>query len=94
MTVQRLGDGSRVCEDCWETECPGKDLPETGWDAGECDYCDDENTERYIVQFVAPRGTPEPCKGYEYSSMDEARQMAAKLNAGQMGTGHYEAAKA
>ncbi len=37
--VQRLGDGSRICDKCWAIEYPGKAEPENNWTLGRCDFC-------------------------------------------------------
>jgi len=36
--VQRLGDGQLICSKHWAKEFD-KPEPETGWIAGECDFC-------------------------------------------------------
>ena len=37
--VQRLGDGQLICSACWAEQFE-KPEPETGWIAGECDFCE------------------------------------------------------
>lgn len=36
--VIKLGDGHDICEECWKREFEAE-TPETGWFAGECDFC-------------------------------------------------------
>lgn len=38
--VQRLGDGSHICDECWKKEYPDKPEPENNWVLAVCDYCD------------------------------------------------------
>jgi len=37
--VQRMGDGSTVCSECWAKEYPQRPEPENGWEIAECSIC-------------------------------------------------------
>jgi len=39
--IQRLGDGSCICEECWRREYPKMELPENNWIFDRCDICKD-----------------------------------------------------